>query len=185
VKNEKTFNNFIKFLFIGLAYLAASYLGNELASLHKTASPVWPASGVAVGSLFIFGLRFWPAILLASIIFNFTKQADYSVAFGITLANILEALLAVLFIKVTGKNEEESSPLKISTSVLLASLLLGSRVGSFIGSGSLIFSGVLPKVAFSEVWLTWFVGDFVGGLVVLPLFLFFKPSYLILKNWEL
>lgn len=184
MENKPRVNFIISFLFIGLAYFAASILGDELSFLHKTASPVWPASGVAVGSLLIFGLRYWPSILLGSIIFNFTKQTNLAVATGITIANMLETFVAVYFIKLTGNSDDDSSGNKISTSILLASLMLGSSLGSLVGSGSLFLGKIIPAEALSATWLTWFVGDFVGALVVIPLFLFFKSSYLYPKNWD-
>ena len=43
MENKPRVNFIISFLFIGLAYFAASILGDDLSFLHKTASPVWPA----------------------------------------------------------------------------------------------------------------------------------------------
>ncbi len=182
---ETPTNNFLRYLLIAFAYFLASYLGSALADLHETASPVWPASGIAIGSLFVFGLRYWPAVLIGSLIFNFTNQSDLLLAAGISAANLMETLGSILFIQMSGKSgERETSPYRISTSVLLASLLLGTFLGSLIGAGSLFLAGFVPIESLSQVWLTWFVGDFVGALVILPIFVFFKKGDLSFNNWN-
>ena len=54
------------------AYMAAARLGLALAMppAYK-ATAVWPASGIALAALLLFGSRTWPGIFLGAFIANF------------------------------------------------------------------------------------------------------------------
>src|SRR5436305_10829167 len=41
-------------------YFAAGKLGLLMANLHSSVSPIWPASGIAVAALLLWGYRLWP-----------------------------------------------------------------------------------------------------------------------------
>ena len=49
-----------------LVYFIAGKLGLMLASLHVSASPVWPAAGIALAATLLFGYRVWPAIFIGA-----------------------------------------------------------------------------------------------------------------------
>ena len=46
-------------------YFLAGKLGLELASIHASASAVWPPTGIAIAAALLFGSWVWPAILSA------------------------------------------------------------------------------------------------------------------------
>ena len=57
---------------IGLAaiYFVVSKLGLLLAVPPGYATAVWPASGIALGLLLIYGVRLWPGVLIGSMFVN-------------------------------------------------------------------------------------------------------------------
>src|SRR6266851_5710642 len=52
-------------------YLAAGTLGLSVPYTSGNISPLWPASGVALGSVLLWGFEVWPAIALAAFLVNF------------------------------------------------------------------------------------------------------------------
>src|SRR5436190_21601066 len=78
---------------LAVAYFAAGKLGLMLASLHPSASPVWPPTGIAVASFLILGYRVWPAILVGAFLANFTTAGSLATSLGIALGNTLEGML--------------------------------------------------------------------------------------------
>ena len=46
---------------VALACFGAARLGLALAHDASTASAVWPPAGIAIATLVVFGIRYWPA----------------------------------------------------------------------------------------------------------------------------
>src|SRR5258708_37333149 len=51
-------------------YFVAGKLGLKLASVHASATAVWPCTGIALAAFLILGYRVWPAILTAALLVN-------------------------------------------------------------------------------------------------------------------
>jgi hypothetical protein len=61
------FGNYALELFgIGLAYFILAKIGLALASIHPSASPIWPPTGLALAAVMFRGYRIWPAIFLGA-----------------------------------------------------------------------------------------------------------------------
>src|SRR5437870_13647098 len=80
-------------LAIGLAYLVLAKLGLSLASLHPSASPIWPPTGFALAVVLLRGLRAWPAIFLGALIVNATTAGSIATSAAIALGNTLECVI--------------------------------------------------------------------------------------------
>src|SRR2546429_10030043 len=65
-------------LLVGLAagttYVLAAKLSLRLATVHPSASPFWPPTGIAIVTLLLLGVRFWPAIFAAAFLVNLTDR---------------------------------------------------------------------------------------------------------------
>jgi|SRR5215469_686106 len=77
-----------------LLYLAAGKLGLAVPFTSSNVSPVWPAAGIAVAAILLFGLEVAPAIALAAFLINFVSPIPKSAALCIGLGNALSAASA-------------------------------------------------------------------------------------------
>src|SRR5215469_13772320 len=73
-------------------YFIAGKLGLLLASLHASASPVWPSAGIALAALLLFTYRVWPAIFVGAFLVNLTTAGNVATSVAIAAGNTLEAL---------------------------------------------------------------------------------------------
>src|SRR5437763_16960645 len=73
-------------------YFIAGKLGLMLASLHASASPVWPAAGIALATLLVLGYRAWPAIFVGAFLVNVTTAGNVATSLAIASGNTLEAV---------------------------------------------------------------------------------------------
>src|SRR5207253_4881443 len=78
-----------------LIYLIAGKLSLHLAFVHKSASPVWPAAGIALAALLVLGYRVWPAIFVAAFLVNVTTAGNAATSLAIASGNTLEAICGV------------------------------------------------------------------------------------------
>jgi len=73
-------------------YLIAGKIGLHLASLHASASPVWPPAGIALGALLVLGYRTWPAIFVGAFLVNISTTGNIPTSVAIGAGNTLEAI---------------------------------------------------------------------------------------------
>ncbi|HKT35595.1 MAG TPA: MASE1 domain-containing protein [Nitrospira sp.] len=150
------------------AYFLAGKIGLGLASVNVSASPVWAPAGMAIGLLLLFGISTWPAILAGAFFVNITTTggilSSVSIAIGNTLEGILGAWLLQRFAH--GVHAFESPP-----DILKAALLAGflsPTVSATIGVTSLIIARFAAADDYVVIWLTWWMGDATGILIVTP-----------------
>src|SRR5262245_40277851 len=76
---------------VAVCYFVFAKVSLTLASLHPSASPVWPPSGLALASLLLWGNGMWPAIAAAAFLANATTFGSLSTSCLIAGGNTLEA----------------------------------------------------------------------------------------------
>src|ERR1700687_4885523 len=82
----------LRLLLVFALYLTAGELGLSVPFTSGNVSPVWPASGVALASVLLWGYEVWPGIALAAFLVNFFSPVSAAAALGIALGNTSSAL---------------------------------------------------------------------------------------------
>jgi len=151
---------------IGVVYFALAKIGLTLASINSSTSAIWPATGFALAAALIWGYRVGPAVLIASFAANVTNVGSIYAATAIALGNTLEALVAAWLINRWCDGRETFAT---TTGVAKFALVCvaSTTISATVGVGSLILSGDAPT-AFAMTWMTWWLGDLAGALVVAP-----------------
>lgn len=158
-------------LLLALVYFAAARLGLSLASLHTNVTPVWPPTGIAIASLLIFGRRVWPGVFLGALVANLLTDIPAGSAVGIAIGNTLEAVVAFwLLQRVVGWRNTLDAVGDVMRFVGCAAIL-APVVSATIGSVSLCLGGAAEWANFWSLWLTWWIGDGFGALIVAPFIL--------------
>lgn len=165
-------------LFLAIVYFAAAELGLSLASLHSNVTPVWPPAGIAIASLLIFGRQLWPGIFVGALAANLLTNAPVTAAFGIAIGNTLQAVVAYWLLGVVRWRRTLDSVGEVMGFVACASIA-APLLSATIGSLSLCLTGAAEWGRFTPLWLTWWMGDGFGALIVGSLLLSWsKPERL-------
>jgi len=152
-------------------YIGAAKLGLSLAFLNVSVSAVWPPTGVAIAAVLLLGYRISPAIFVGALLANLATGLPPAVAGGIAIGNTLEALSAAFLVhRFIGFHNPFYRARDVLKFVLLAAVL-SPAVAATIGNASLCLGGADSWANFGSLWLTWWIGDGVGALVVTPLIL--------------
>jgi diguanylate cyclase (GGDEF)-like protein len=161
---------------LALAYGIAGALGLLLAVPPGYATSVWPSSGIALAGLLLWGTRVWPGVWLGSFFVNvwvaYVAQGDvellgYAVAANIAVGSTVQALLVALLIRKwvgVSKLFEVAS----ATVAFAALTALCCFVASTWGVMTLKLAGLMEFGTIGESWRTWWLGDFIGILIVTP-----------------
>jgi diguanylate cyclase (GGDEF)-like protein len=168
-------------LLSGLAavYVVAAKLGLQLAFVHASATPVWPNTGLALAAMLILGVRVWPAVLVGAFLANITTAGSVATSLGIAAGNTLEAIVGAHLVArfASGRRALERAGDVFKFTLLAA--ILSTTISATIGVTSLAFAGFARWAAYGPIWLTWWLGDAVGDLVVAPVVLLWYARPLI------
>ncbi len=159
-----------------LIYFIAGKLGLKLAFLHASASPVWPSAGIALAALLLLGYRVWPAIFVGAFLVNATTAGNIATSLGIAAGNTLEAVcgawLVNRFAGGTRVFDRAQDVFKFAFAAMLSTL-----VSPTLGVTTLALGGFAAWANYGPIWMTWWLGDTAGDLVVAPLILLWSiPS---------
>ena len=158
-------------LIVAAAYFVAAEIGLSQASLHTNVSPVWPPTGFAIAAVWLLGYRISPGILLGAFLANLLTGVPIATAGGISVGNTLEAITAVFLLRhFVGLRNPFYRAQDVLRFVLIAGAL-SPAVSATIGNVSLCLGGAAAWASFGGLWITWWLGDAVGALVIAPLLL--------------
>jgi len=154
---------------LAAVYFYAGKFGLSLAFFNPSASPVWPASGIALAALLLWGYRLWPAIFLGAFLLNISTQGSIATSLGIATGNTLEALLGAWLMRRFANGPKAFERARDIFNFVLLAALLSTAFGATVGVASLSLGGFAPWEHYRTIFFTWWFGDMVGDLIVTPL----------------
>lgn len=150
-------------------YVLAAKLGLTFAFVHASASAVWPPTGIALGAFLIFGSRVWPAIFIGALLVNVTTAGSVASSLGIATGNTLEGLIGAYLVNRFAGGAACFERARTIFPFAAFAALLATTVSATIGVSSLAAAGYAAWSDFGAIWLTWWLGDAAGALIVTPL----------------
>jgi signal transduction histidine kinase len=158
----------VKVIVLALITCAYFLTGLGFAAVHVSVSPVWAPAGMAVALFLLFGSSIWPAILTGAFLVNVTTGAPPITSASLAVGNTLEGVLGAWLLQrfAHGVQAFESPP-----DILKAALLAGflsPTVSASIGVATLVMGQYAVAEEYSVIWLTWWMGDATGILIVTP-----------------
>ena len=162
---------------IGVIYFALAKGGLALASIHPSATPIWPPTGVALAAVLLWGYRTWPAIFTAAVIANATTAGSVATAIAIATGNSLEAVVgAYLINRWSSGCNTFSTPNSVAKFALIC-FVIATPISASIGLTSLATAGYIERTNFANAWVTWWLGDVTGALVIAPVIVLWASSH--------
>ncbi len=157
-----------------VAYYAAGLLGLSLTFVNASVSPVWPPTGVAIAALALLGLRYWPIVLVGAFLFNLATT-PWAPSLVIAMGNTLEgALGAAVLVRLGLQKAFTEAPRTFAYAV--GGGVLAPAISATMGAATLWGAGLATLTALPDIWLTWWLGDVGGALILAPaIVLWFRP----------
>jgi diguanylate cyclase (GGDEF)-like protein len=176
IKQAATLSGLASLGLLTLVYFAAARLGLQVAYLNPSATPVWPPTGIALAALLVLGYRASPAIWLGAFLANLATTGSLVSSAGIAVGNTVEALAGAWLVNrfAGGRHAVERSADLFKFAVLAA---VSTSISATLGVFSLSADGFVQPGTHGAVWLTWWLGDLVGALIVAPLVLLWSADW--------
>src|SRR5215213_1477761 len=164
-------------LLVAIVYFAGAELGLSLATLHQNVTPVWPPTGIAIAALLIFGVRVWPGVFAGALAANLALNLPVASDIGIAGGNTLEAILAWYLLQRSKRWDRSFESVRDVMTFIVYAAVLAPLVSATIGSVSVCFGDPRQWSNFAWFWLTWWMGDGFGALIVSPFLLSWSLSW--------
>ncbi|MFL6544254.1 MAG: PAS domain S-box protein, partial [Candidatus Udaeobacter sp.] len=151
-----------------LVYFIAGKFGLMLASLHASASPVWPPTGIALAALLVLGYRAWPAIFVGAFLVNASTAGNVATSLAVASGNTLEAMCGAWLVnRFAGGTTAFGRPQGVFKFALAA--VVSTIISPAFGVTSLALAGFADWANYGAIWLTWWLGDATSDLLIAPL----------------
>src|SRR5437667_7038684 len=157
-------------LLFGLAavYYVAAKLGLRFAYINSSVTTIWPPAGIALAAFVLLGYGVWPAILAGAFFANITTTGAVFPSIGIAVGNTMEGLLAAYLVNRFARGGRVFDRVRDIIRFTLLAAIVSTTVAASIGVASLALGGLVSVTDAPRVWLTWWLGDAVGDMVIAP-----------------
>lgn len=155
---------------LAIAYFWAAKFALTVLMLSPEVSPIWPAAGIALAVLLLFGRKLWPGIALGGFFLTLTVTGNFTAALLSATGRTLQALAGVYFLERIGFSPRLER-LKDVLGIVTLGALVSTLINSFFGPLSDCIAGFIEWQDFGKIWITWWLGDAIGILLVTPLLL--------------
>lgn len=158
---------------LGCAALALAYTLLGVWSLLNFApaggaSLIWPASGLALGSLLLGGSRYWPGIFVGAMFANGIVTQHWGLSAGLGIGSTLGGLAGYYLLT----SSQQGAPLRLLRPTEYFRLILASAVAALVAAlwGNLMFFVFeQPPLHWFNSIAHWWQGDLLGIMIVSPL----------------
>jgi len=150
-------------------YFAVAKVGLILAFVHASATTVWPPTGLALAANLVLGYWVWPGVLVGAFLANVTTGGDIASSAGVAMGNTLEGFVGAYLVNrfARGRHAFERPQDMLQFAVLAG--MVSTAVSATFGVTSLSLAGIARWADYGSIWLTWWLGDAGGALIVAPL----------------
>jgi signal transduction histidine kinase len=178
-------------LLLAAAYYGAAKVGQTL-RYTASVSAIWPPAGLGIAALYLWGLRWWPGVLLGEILVNgqlLLDDGSFPVGslLGQQTGNMAEIIVGALLLRRFIGPDGAMDRVEHVGGMLVA-LGTATAISATAGTLSMLAGGVIEASDATEFWRTWWLGDTSGGLVVLPLMLAWArdpaAAWRRIRTWE-
>ncbi|MCL4254018.1 MAG: MASE1 domain-containing protein [Anaerolineae bacterium] len=177
-------NTLIINITIAVIYAIASILSQQFGMIPPgNATAIFASSGIALVAIYVFGYKIVFGVLLGSFLGNNNlylpdfgtvgfaqfNTTGFIVALAIGIGAVLEGSLGYYFLKRFGNIQKPFDTIRSVWIFILLTALASCLVNATIGSSSLVLGGFVDVTFHGEIWLTWWLGDAAGVVIIAPL----------------
>lgn len=139
------------------------------------ASVFWPSAGVALGFVYLYGYRMLPGVFIGTFLISVFSPAQqgfdlnaFTMACSLSVGGTLQAFVGAYFLR---RYIGENTQLQKLRSIIVFSVIgvLTCVISASVATATFYVGGIEPLRGLSKFWEPWFIGDFLGVLIVTPL----------------
>jgi len=155
-----------------VSYFLAGKLGQATTAIRSgNIGPVWPAFGVALAAVLLFGYRVWPGIFIGVFLVDLLSPVPVLAALGQASGATLAAIAGAFALRRIAGFESSFSHLRDALAMIVLGAFGSALISATIGVFVLYATHVEGYSGLGPAWLIYWLGDATGGLLVTPVIL--------------
>lgn len=154
---------------IAAAYAGTAWVGLQLDPVAGFAAAVWAPTGIALAATVLLGRYVAAGIFVGAVLANLMAGAPLAASVAIGIGNAIEAVLGAWMLRRLGFGRSIDQLRDACVFLLVAAVI--PVTSATIGVSSLMTVGMVAASQSAFAWLTWWVGDAIGALIVTPFIL--------------
>jgi len=158
-----------KILLVAGVYFIAGKFGLQLAFVNASTTAVWPPTGIALAAWLLWGHPVGLGVFAGAFLVNLTTSGLIPSSLGIAVGNTLEAFVGAYLVNRLARGTQAFERPRDVFKFLVLAGLLGTAVSATCGVTTLVLSGLADPTYYGAIWITWWLGDASGALLVTPL----------------
>ncbi len=157
----------VALIVLTLVYWIGARSGLYLKASFGDVTPIWPPSGLAVAVFLAWGIRYWPMVAIGEFAAAISiHQPPIAGVIG-GCAQIAEALAACWLLRLAGVGDITATARSVMRFTAFGAAI-PPLVASLLGTIGLFYVGALDRADLFSGFLTWWMGDAIGILVLTP-----------------
>lgn len=165
-----------------VAYLVAGRLGQATTNIRSSnLGPVWPAYGVALAAILLWGYRMWVGVAFGAFFVAFFSPVPHVAALGQAAGATVATTSGAFLLHRIANFQPSLSRLSDALSLIALGGFGSAIVSASIGVSALYATHVHAYSGLGAAWLIYWLGDATGVLLVTPLALRFT-DFLTLRD---
>jgi PAS domain S-box-containing protein len=168
-------------------YFLGGMLGRLGAFQHGDLALVWPPVGIAVAALLLFGYRFLPGVFIGALLFSMLDGRPLGFfTLGTALGNCVGATVCTYLLRKSVHFQNGLDRVRDAVAFVVLAALFGTTINALFNVASLEILGQVDWDNIGQVFITWWVPNAMGCVLVTPLLLSwsqFKPARWSRRRW--
>ncbi len=156
---------------LATVYFIAGKVGLHFAIISPSAAAVWAPSGIALGACLLWGRWVWPAVFVGAFLTNLTTAGTMATSLGIACGNTGEAFLGAYLVTRFANGRDVFTRTRDAFKFLILAAVLSTTLAATVGVTTLCVAGFNRWSEYPWIWMTWWLGDAAGDLLIAPLIL--------------
>lgn len=164
---------------LALVYFLVAKICQSFAIKPGNITPIWASSGICFIWVYLKGYKLLPGVFIGAFLGNVSayifpiasEKLLNAVASGLFngVGDVLCTLIGVYLFKKINQNKSILADIRSALTFVFLSSILGPVVSAFFGVSGLYLFDIIPKGSFNVAFITWFIGDAIGVLILVPL----------------
>lgn len=160
-------------ILVGLTMFVIEAICLRVGLPGTTVTPVWVASGVGLAAVLLFGRRALIGIYIGSVLAQMTAHTSLQLSLILDVTVVIEPLIAATALTYFAGCRCDFLRMRDTAVLLVFGAGVAAGVSAAIGATMLMFAYHLSWSAFGTNFLTWWLGDVAGLILVTPLIMYF------------
>jgi len=146
--------------------------------VHGSVSAIWPASGLSIAVVVLFGPRYLPGVLIGNFFANVSMvPAPLAIMFG--LGSSVSVILAWWILNLHEQFRWQLGRVADVVRLSFLAIPLAALMSAVLGASALVAAGAMPATNWLSALGVWWLGDMVGDLVVAPAVMLLYAAYVV------